>query len=177
MTLDDIFNRSTTEPNTGCWLWLGAAFPYGRIKRKGRTLGAHQASFRLATGLNPPVVMHVCDQPSCVNPTHLRAGTHVENVADRHRKGRTRNGTSQGVARPAAKLDDDGVRRVRAMAMQGVSHRAIAATVGVHHSVVGNILRGKAWKHVTPAAYATGAACIPVECSVVAGDNPIDVLR
>ena len=30
--------------------------------------------------------------------------------------------------------------------------------------------------NVTPAQYATGAACIPVECSVVAGD-PIDVLR
>lgn len=31
--------------------------------------------------------------------------------------------------------------------------------------------------NVTPATFATGAACIPVECSVVAGDNPIDVLR
>ena len=31
--------------------------------------------------------------------------------------------------------------------------------------------------NVTPAQFATGAACIPVECSVVAGDNPIDVLR
>ena len=31
--------------------------------------------------------------------------------------------------------------------------------------------------NVTPAQFATGAACIPTECSVVAGDNPIDVLR
>jgi hypothetical protein len=31
--------------------------------------------------------------------------------------------------------------------------------------------------NVTPATFATGNACIPVECSVVAGDNPIDVLR
>lgn len=31
--------------------------------------------------------------------------------------------------------------------------------------------------NVTPAAYATGAACVPVECSVVAGDNPIDVSK
>ena len=30
--------------------------------------------------------------------------------------------------------------------------------------------------NVTPAQFATGAACVPVECSVVAGD-PIDVLR
>ena len=38
---------------------------------------------------------------------------------------------------------------------------------------------GPRWRgcNTTPATYATGAACIPVECSVVAGDNPIDVLR
>ena len=30
--------------------------------------------------------------------------------------------------------------------------------------------------NVTPAQFSTGAACVPVECSVVAGD-PIDVLR
>ncbi len=37
---------------------------------------------------------------------------------------------------------------------------------------------GPRWRgcNVTPASYATGAACIPVECSVVSGDG-IDVLR
>lgn len=37
---------------------------------------------------------------------------------------------------------------------------------------------GARWRgcNVTPATYATGAACIPVECSVVSGDG-IDVLR
>lgn len=38
---------------------------------------------------------------------------------------------------------------------------------------------GPRWRgcNTMPASFATGAACIPVECSVVAGDNPIDVLR
>jgi len=31
--------------------------------------------------------------------------------------------------------------------------------------------------NVTPASYSAGTQCLPVECSVVAGDNPIDVLR
>jgi hypothetical protein len=37
---------------------------------------------------------------------------------------------------------------------------------------------GNRWRgcNVTPAAFATGTQCLPVECSVVAGDNPIDVL-
>lgn len=38
---------------------------------------------------------------------------------------------------------------------------------------------GPRWRgcNTTPASFATGAACQPVECSVVAGDNPLDVLR
>ena len=148
MTIDDIFTNTTTEPNTGCWLWLGAVFPYGSIKRNGVRLAAHREALRLATGERPEVVMHMCDQPSCVNPAHLKAGTHVENVADRHRKGHTRNGTTLGSRRPAAKLTEGDVVAVRARLADGVSHRAIAREFGVHHSVVGNIHRGNAWKHV-----------------------------
>jgi hypothetical protein len=38
---------------------------------------------------------------------------------------------------------------------------------------------GPRWRgcNVTPARWAVGAACLPVECSVVAGDDPLDVLR
>lgn len=31
--------------------------------------------------------------------------------------------------------------------------------------------------NVTPAQFSTGTACLPVECTVVAGDDPLDVLR
>lgn len=38
---------------------------------------------------------------------------------------------------------------------------------------------GPRWRgcNVTPAQFATGAQCVPVECSTVAGDSPPDVLR
>lgn len=35
------------------------------------------------------VVMHICDNPACINPEHLKLGTQTENIADRSRKGRT----------------------------------------------------------------------------------------
>jgi predicted XRE-type DNA-binding protein len=32
--------------------------------------------------------MHICDNPKCINPDHLKAGTFKENSQDMSRKGR-----------------------------------------------------------------------------------------
>lgn len=95
-----------------CWPWLGASYKhkklvYGYInqrvgpRKKGKTikLAAHRLAVWLAVGVLDvfDLVLHSCHNAKCVNPRHLKAGTHEENMiemvsAGRSLKGRKRNG-------------------------------------------------------------------------------------
>lgn len=69
-----------------CWLWTGAKFKsgYGQIDDKGKTLRAHRVSYELRYGVTPGDfhVLHSCDNPPCVNPSHLFLGTVKDNMRD-----------------------------------------------------------------------------------------------
>lgn len=75
-----------------CWPWLGATDGngYGRIYSKGGNATASRASWELAHGEAPQGyhVCHSCDNPPCVNPSHLWLGTPQDNAIDRSAKGR-----------------------------------------------------------------------------------------
>lgn len=76
-----------------CWEWPGtrASNGYGRPVG-GTARWAHRVAYERAHGPIPPglVVMHSCDSPPCVNPSHLRADTQRANAHDALAKGRMR---------------------------------------------------------------------------------------
>jgi hypothetical protein len=67
----------------GCWKWTGHVNPngYASFDVGGRTVGAHVFAYEWFVGpLNGREPDHLCRVEDCVNPDHLEAVTHRENV-------------------------------------------------------------------------------------------------
>ncbi len=81
----------------GCWLWSGSKNfrGYGNVRRNGVTYLTHRYLLSLLRRVpKGSVVLHQCDTPGCVRPSHLRVGTQKANVRDCVAKGRHRNGAT-----------------------------------------------------------------------------------
>lgn len=98
-TFHDFVDKS--DPG-GCWIWTSRRDRkgYGRIgKSQGsrdstRMVFAHRWSYEIHKGEIPDglFVLHSCDNPPCVNPDHLRVGTHQDNMRDMMDRGRSWRG-------------------------------------------------------------------------------------
>jgi len=105
---------------------------------KGRLTGAHRIMAEIAYGKLPKGchVMHLCNNPICCNPAHLRAGTPAENSA---------MAAADGLyAKPGAVL---GVEQVRAIRKDPRPCVEIGKQYGVSRGTIWKIKRGHTWTH------------------------------
>ncbi len=131
-----------------CWLWqrYRTKDGYGIANAGGKNKGAHRVALEIEHGVIycGGEVMHLCDVPACVRPSHLRMGTHLDNLADMKAKGRA----AKGEAHRSAKLTNESVIRARAMFLAGRSARSMASEFGVDHTALMAAIKGKSWRHV-----------------------------
>lgn len=145
------FNAKWREDRkTGCWVWTGALAGrgYGEIKgtRSRFYLYAHRLSWELAFGSIPEgqSVLHRCDNPACVNPTHLFLGSTADNLQDMAAKGRHLFGERNA----QAKMTEGDVLRIYRLSDEGWSQKRIAGEIGVGQMTVCRVLRGERWRHI-----------------------------
>ncbi len=144
---DKIVSMSIAVPESGCWIWEGASVRgYGQVSRHGKMTYAHRVAYEAFIGPIPAGydVLHKCDTPSCVNPAHLFIGTHADNMADMHRKGRARHLAEE--LHPQARLDARAVSDIRDRHARGESFARMAREYGVHECTVARAAKGNTWR-------------------------------
>lgn len=163
------FEFYSANRGDACWEWSGPKNTqgYGVLflnvnKDNGRrkVVPAHRFSYTKFKGEIPEgmCLMHSCDNPGCVNPSHLSAGTWAQNNADRSTKGRSGKKTYseaerlrysemfRGSGSWTAKLTEDQAREIKYCTSMGCMK--LAKIYNISTSVVKSIRSGKSWKHV-----------------------------
>lgn len=140
-------------PRGTCWLWIGQHGPrgYGQFSnRQGYSAYAHRAAWELARGKIPAglKVLHKCDTPLCVRPSHLFVGTQADNMADMQKKGRAHRVGRKGTANHRARLTDEQVREIRRRAASGEAQNKLAEEFPCGHATINRIVLRKSWKHL-----------------------------
>jgi hypothetical protein len=147
----------------GCWEWtaLRSKLGYGRVclwlgSKKHKYTSAHRVAWQLKNGEIPDglFVCHSCDNPPCMNPSHLFLGTPKDNAQDSVRKGRLHFGNTNGAWTQPEKRprgEDNGRHRYKDETLKsflrdylaGTAVRPLARKYGITYSHAYRIANGE----------------------------------
>lgn len=144
-----IIERCVPVPEAGCWLWERSTNRrgYGSFYFEGAHFKAHRASYQAFVSpiADDKCVLHKCDTPSCVNPSHLFIGTNLDNVQDRTKKGRGVLPDNKGERNGMAKLTSEVVNEIRRRHHAGETKTHISKLFGISRQHVSDLVSGKKW--------------------------------
>ncbi len=138
------------KKTSSCWNWTGKRNHngYGMLRVNRKSTFAHRFSLNIS-GKEIPAgkyVCHHCDNPACVNPSHLFIGTLSDNNLDMRQKRRHAFGEKHG----QCKLTEAEVKNIRVLFQHGIPVKIIAATIGkITAKSIGRIIRGDRWKLIS----------------------------
>lgn len=127
-----------------CWIWRGALGMrswggyYGEFRLNRNNQRATHVALAIDGRPRPSKdfhALHSCDNTQCVNPRHLRWGTHRENMQDAIKRGRAR-GTL---------LTPEQVREIR---VATGTQKALARKYGCSESAIGRVQNRETYRDV-----------------------------
>jgi len=139
-----------------CWLWTASRIPdgYGCFwdgtyrslnPRRPRIVRAHRWLYEFLHGrIGALEVCHTCDEPACVNPAHLYAGTHAQNMRDMISRGRADN---RGDKNGRSKLSSEQIAEIRSRSTGRYGEISeLAREYGVASGTMSKILKHQTWQ-------------------------------
>jgi hypothetical protein len=142
------FDSILPVTESGCWIWDKHINKdgYGVYGANNKQYLAHRVSYTFHVGDIPNNfhVLHKCDVPSCVNPSHLFVGNDKDNMVDKKNKGRTNIGSKH----PSAKTNEKEVKQIKLLLNKGYSNSYIMNKYGLSKQIISNIKNKRTWGHV-----------------------------
>jgi hypothetical protein len=154
-TPEILWSKVDVRKSDECWHWIGniTKSGYGRTWINDKGYYAHRVIFNLA---NPGMIelkaptnkkdigflMHLCDNPICCNPSHLRVASLRENNIDMHEKGRVKHKTGGDHHRSVftnAQIDEIMVLRKNNMTIKLIAEKMNAKTATVKSLIRRNL--------------------------------------
>lgn len=134
--------------SNGCWEWTGTKMQkedYGIAHFNGGRYRAHRLSYLYHKGQikEGMLICHTCDNPICINPSHLYQGTPKQNSSDMVI--RNRQNKLKGEDASCSKLKAYEIIKIRA---DNRGHKYIAADYGIAVSTVSGIKTRRNWSHI-----------------------------
>jgi len=151
MTIKErLLNFCIIDKKSECWNWISSKNEkgYGAISIKNKHCIAHRESYKIFIGKIPKkqLVCHRCDNPSCINPSHLFLGNDKINSDDKIKKGRLVS--SPGSKNGNSKLNEKDVIKIKLKINKGYNLVALAKEFNVTPESIYYIKNNKTWRHV-----------------------------
>lgn len=138
-----------------CWVWMGATDRCGyglffthKINGLSQYKKAHRIAFENFSGHRPiNKVLHRCDNPPCIRPSHLFDGTQAENVRDMMTKGRAVYAKGSDIGNSKL-LEKDVLLLRKSMPFKYGDVLKFSRLLGVSKQTIMSAARGRTWKHI-----------------------------
>ena len=133
-----------------CWSWTGSCNNdgYGHLNIKNKTTRITRFSWIIHNGKIPNglCALHRCDNPKCVNPSHLFLGTQEDNIKDMINKKRDNKAKQKGENNGMHKLTLNEVKEIRKLYnKKQLTGKQIGKIFNVHQVTISRICNNKNW--------------------------------
>ena len=148
--IERFHSKYIVNEETGCWEWQDSlhGHGYGTLRVGNKFKRAHRFSYEYYVNEieKDMIIMHLCDNPKCVNYNHLKVGYQKDNIKDCIEKNRKARGNKL----PNSKLNDNQIVEIKLLLQNPYLglQKDLAIKYNVTQTLISRIKKNIAWSHI-----------------------------